>query len=92
MLDWSAAPVSGLNFNDNCIDVTVIPTEPCQPVKLQITPPTANEKIINECVTASPGEKDTANIHRQGMSDVFRVTGKAAKKGGAGQQAGDRSG
>src|SRR5581483_9477130 len=28
LTDWYAAPVSGLNFNDNCIDVTANPTNP----------------------------------------------------------------
>src|SRR4051812_27954582 len=27
LTDWYATPVSGLNFNDNCIDVTVFPIE-----------------------------------------------------------------
>jgi D-alanyl-D-alanine carboxypeptidase/D-alanyl-D-alanine-endopeptidase (penicillin-binding protein 4) len=80
LVDWSAAPVAGLNFNDNCVDVTVIPAAPGQPVQLSVMPPTANEKVINECVTAAPGEKDSAAIHRDGMTDTFHITGKAAKK------------
>src|SRR5882757_3066885 len=35
LVDWYAAPVSGLNFNDNCVDIKVLP-----PGKLDVMPPT----------------------------------------------------
>ena len=50
--DWYAAPVAGLNFNDNCIDVTVHPTAPGQPVRYEVVPPTSRIKIVNQCKTS----------------------------------------
>jgi D-alanyl-D-alanine carboxypeptidase/D-alanyl-D-alanine-endopeptidase (penicillin-binding protein 4) len=48
---WYGAPVAGLNFNDNCIDVTIHPTKAGDPVRYEVVPPTAGIRIINRCVT-----------------------------------------
>jgi serine-type D-Ala-D-Ala carboxypeptidase/endopeptidase (penicillin-binding protein 4) len=77
LTDWYAAPVSGLNFNDNCIDVTVHPTEPGQPVRVEVMPPTQHMVIVNECVT---GEEHKPTITRERASDVFTISGTAAKR------------
>lgn len=51
LTDWYAAPVTGLNFNDNCIDVTVTKTEPGKPVTFTVMPPLTNLHISNEMTT-----------------------------------------
>ena len=64
---WYAAPVSGLNFNDNCIDVTVHPTDPGKPARVEVMPPTDRVRIVNNCVT---GDRQTASIRRgEGATD-----------------------
>lgn len=74
---WYAAPVAGLNFNDNCIDVTVYPTTPGKPVRFDVTPPTAGITIVNQCLTG-PGE--TPNIHRGPGPTTYVLTGTCARK------------
>src|SRR5256885_727110 len=64
LTDWYAAPVSGLNFNDNCIDVTVTPTEPDKPVRYEVVPPTSGNKIINEATTARADQRETITLER----------------------------
>jgi D-alanyl-D-alanine carboxypeptidase/D-alanyl-D-alanine-endopeptidase (penicillin-binding protein 4) len=73
---WYAAPVSGLNFGDNCIDVTVHPTEPGKPVRVEVVPPTAGIQIINNCVT---GDKQTAAIRRGAGPKEYVVSGVCQK-------------
>lgn len=76
LVDWYAAPVSGLNFNDNCIDITISPTTHGQPVHIQVMPPAANIHIVNQCLTA-----DTHNpqITRDPDNNVFTISGTANK-------------
>ena len=80
LTDYYAAPVSGLNFNTNCIDVVAVATEPGQPAKLEVTPPTAGNTIVNQCTSARPNERETVDIKRDPDSNVFTITGKVQKR------------
>src|SRR5690242_10593338 len=63
--DWYAAPVTGLTFNDNCIDVTLYPTEDGQPARYEVVPPTTDTiKIKNQVLTRRRGVAETADIER----------------------------
>jgi D-alanyl-D-alanine carboxypeptidase/D-alanyl-D-alanine-endopeptidase (penicillin-binding protein 4) len=74
---WYAAPISGLNFNDNCIDVTVYPTEDGKPVRYDVVPPASNITVINHCVT---GGKEEAQIERAQNENTYTLTGGCTKK------------
>jgi D-alanyl-D-alanine carboxypeptidase/D-alanyl-D-alanine-endopeptidase (penicillin-binding protein 4) len=73
---WYAAPVAGLNFGDNCIDVTVHPTEPGKPARFDVMPPTAGVRIVNNCVT---GDKQTASIRRGTGAKDYVLSGVCQK-------------
>lgn len=77
-IEWYACPVSGLNFNDNCIDVTVTPADAGSPVSYSIAPPTQVVTIVNNCV--SHGDGKPADIVREFTSNVFTLTGRATKR------------
>jgi len=77
LLHWYAAPTSGLNFNDNCIDVTVYPTEVGQPVRYELMPPASSIVIINECLTA---EEHQPEIVKLAGCDVYRLSGVCNRK------------
>ena len=70
--DWYAAPISGLNFNNNCIDITLTPTSEGQPVKYTFIPPVKNVQIINKCVT---GTGETPDASREQEKNVFTIKG-----------------
>lgn len=53
---WYTAPVGGLNFNDNCIDVVSKPTQPGQPAEITLIPNTPYVELRNNTKTASKGE------------------------------------
>ncbi len=75
--NWYAAPISGLNFNDNCIDITVFPTEEGKPVRYEVVPPVQGIKIINNCVTGAKGDPD---CERAVKENVYTLKGGCTKQ------------
>jgi len=53
---WFAAPVGGLNFNDNCVDITLTPTLPGRPVSVSVLPRCPLIEIENSCRTGPNGQ------------------------------------
>jgi D-alanyl-D-alanine carboxypeptidase/D-alanyl-D-alanine-endopeptidase (penicillin-binding protein 4) len=77
LVDWYAAPVSGLNFNDNCVDVKIRPTTPGEPVAWEVMPPVRRIRIINESVTGT--DRHEPEITREQNASVFRLKGPATR-------------
>ena len=77
LVHWYAAPVSGLNFNDNCVDVTIYPTEPGQPVRYEVMPPTEIIKVVNNCTT---GQKNAPEIARAQDENVYTISGTCSER------------
>lgn len=77
LVHWYAAPVSGLNFNDNCVDITVTPTSDGKPVMFEVTPPFDDLVIINECVT---GQEQAPTINRMPHANVIVLGGTCKDK------------
>jgi len=74
---WFAAPVGGLNFNDNCIDTEVRPSgKPGQPAVVTLTPRTESVRLENRCIS---GGKGTPLIRRKPGQDVLVLTGRCPK-------------
>ena len=76
--DWYAAPIAGLNFNNNCIDISVKPTSEGQPVTYTIIPPTKNVgvSVVNKVVT---GKGETPDAEREQNANVFTITGATTR-------------
>lgn len=78
LTDWYAAPVTGLNFNDNCIDVTVTPNGPGKLVTYEVMPPVKNISITNEM---KMGDKEVSEpIERKDQSMNWFLTGGVKEK------------
>jgi serine-type D-Ala-D-Ala carboxypeptidase/endopeptidase (penicillin-binding protein 4) len=76
LTEWYAAPVGGLNFNDNCIDATASPTKPGEPVKLDVMPATtASVVIVNQATTGTTLDIDWSRAPTQ---NVYTVKGTLA--------------
>lgn len=75
-LGWYyAAPVSGLAFNDNALDVTTTARRQGQPPRISVTPNLGLATITSEAVTSAPGSKRTYDIFRNQSGDKYRATG-----------------
>ncbi|UCG56931.1 MAG: D-alanyl-D-alanine carboxypeptidase/D-alanyl-D-alanine-endopeptidase [Phycisphaerales bacterium] len=76
---WWACEVGGLNFNDNCIDVTVKNVDGT--VAISIEPQTSFVKIINEVAVISKGIS-TVGAYRNRQPNKITVRGKCKNQAG----------
>ena len=76
--DWYAAPISSLNFNNNCIDISVKPTTDGIPVEYSIVPPTKNVgvKVENKLLT---GKGKPPDVDREEKANHFTITGATTR-------------
>ena len=75
---WYVAPIGGLNFNDNCVDVVIAPaSKRGQPARITLIPDTPWVKLANKTRTAAKGEPV---IHRTGTGPItIAVSGRVSK-------------
>ncbi len=78
MHSWWAAPVGGLNFNDNCVDVVVRPAEAAgAPPEVTLIPNTPYLVLVNRAKTAAKGEP---LVNRSGEGPVtITVSGAVSR-------------
>ncbi len=74
---WYAAPVGGLNFNDNCIEITLTPAAPGAPATVDVHPSASVIRVINKTKSARPGKP---LLHHRHDSTEYTVSGNCPKK------------
>ena len=73
---WYCAPVSGLSFNDNCVDIVVKPSsKPGGLISVQIEPETSYIKIVNKCKTTSRKSKHYYSLYRKPLTNQINLKG-----------------
>jgi D-alanyl-D-alanine carboxypeptidase/D-alanyl-D-alanine-endopeptidase (penicillin-binding protein 4) len=77
--EWYAAPVSGLNFNDNCVDAIVTPGKDGQSPTVEVIPATSNTLVLVNNATTDPTKENTVDWDRDQTQNVFTVTGNVTK-------------
>ncbi len=76
--NWYAAPAGALNFNDNCIDITVSPAATRgAPVLVMLQPDTSLVKMVNECRSGGSGKPV---LHHPSGTFDYRITGRCSKR------------
>ncbi len=74
---WYSAQVSGLCFNDNCIDWYITPGKPGHRARVLVMPNTNYVDIRNRTLTiSSPVSKIPVDVTRERVSNVFTATGQ----------------
>ncbi|MFN3532532.1 MAG: D-alanyl-D-alanine carboxypeptidase/D-alanyl-D-alanine-endopeptidase, partial [Candidatus Brocadia sp.] len=74
---WYCAPSCGLSFNDNCVDITLIPDKkPGSAVTLFIDPNTSYFTFFNSCVYTTNKKEHTYSIHRKPDTNQIFIKGK----------------
>jgi len=72
---WYAAPVAGLSFNDNCLNIILEPGRNGQPARITLEPDTEYLTVSNRLITTSSraaAEKRGYSVSRkQGTNDVI---------------------
>lgn len=75
---WYAAPVGALNFNDNCVDITVGPgSRAGGPVRVEVVPSVDAIHVINQCKT---GGKPPPTLHHVAGTFDYTIKGGCKKK------------
>jgi len=75
---WYEAPIGGLNFNANCIEAVVSPTQPKQRATIRLVPDNDFVKIRNRTTT---GKTQTVVISRARDSDSLVLSGCVSRDG-----------
>lgn len=78
LVHWYACPVSGLNFNDNCIDVTITPGAAGQPVQYTVMPRNTMTTIVNQCTSGT--EEQEASIAKLPDRQTYVLSGVAKER------------
>ncbi len=68
--NWYAAEMSALNFNDNCLDLYIVPTQPGRNVEFYTDPKTAYVNIINHCKTKTAKPNTSWAARTPGTNDI----------------------
>ena len=77
--DWYAAQVSGLAFNDNCVDISVSPgARVGARVSIRSVPDTRFLTIVNNAVTVSAGKHSGLRFDRRLGSNEVTIEGQMA--------------
>ena len=73
---WYCAPVSGLSFNDNCVDIMVRPnSSPGGLASIGIVPETSYVRIINRCRTTTSKSKHSYSLYRKPFTNLINIKG-----------------
>ncbi len=69
---WYAAPISALTLNDNCIDVTVVPSDTIgRPPKISLMPPSRYFGIENQARTGVVDSVQTLSLTRPRLQNII---------------------
>ncbi|HHT9130065.1 MAG TPA: D-alanyl-D-alanine carboxypeptidase/D-alanyl-D-alanine endopeptidase [Candidatus Brocadiaceae bacterium] len=75
--EWYCAQSCGLSFNDNCVDITLIPDKkPGGAVTLLIVPGTSYFTIFNNCFYTSNKKEHAYSIYRKPGTNQIFIKGK----------------
>jgi D-alanyl-D-alanine carboxypeptidase/D-alanyl-D-alanine-endopeptidase (penicillin-binding protein 4) len=78
---WYAAPVSGLGFTDNSLEVVATPTTPGSPATVTFSPDFGNVVLENRTVTVPETSRPTYDIARDPVSGHLVATGNLPMTG-----------
>ncbi len=71
---WYSAPASVFAWNDNCIEVRVLPTAPGQPAKVEVRPRSTRVQVRNLTRTVT-GKDSRTIVSRDATSNTVTVSG-----------------
>ena len=75
--EWYCAPSCGLSFNDNCVDITLVPDKkPGNVVLLLVYPNTSYLTIVNNCISTSNKKEHAYSIYRKPGTNQIFIKGK----------------
>lgn len=83
---WYAAPVSGLAFNDNSVDIAWSPGPVGEPARISFTPALGDVTLANRTVVIPGDTGATLDFFRDPGTDRIRAEGRVPQGGGSGTE------
>lgn len=77
LLYYYGAPVSAINFNDNCLDITATATSEGKPVRVSLMPPVSGVEVINR-MTSDDGVEpfEQPSISKLSGKNAYALSGE----------------
>lgn len=72
---WYSAPASALSFNDNCVDISVEPTDIGERANLSVLPSTRYVVIVNDVFTVKDDSSSKIDLTRDRGTNIVRISG-----------------
>jgi serine-type D-Ala-D-Ala carboxypeptidase/endopeptidase (penicillin-binding protein 4) len=76
---WYSAPASAFAWNDNCIEVRVVPTVPGHPAEVQVRPQSSRIQVRNLTRTVSGTSEGRSSMTRDPAANTVTVSGNYTK-------------
>lgn len=73
---WYSAPTSALSFNDNCVDISVQPTDIGERAEISVKPSTRYVVLVNDVFTVKDDSATSLDVNRDRGTNIIRVSGK----------------
>ncbi|MBI4833907.1 MAG: D-alanyl-D-alanine carboxypeptidase/D-alanyl-D-alanine-endopeptidase [Planctomycetes bacterium] len=73
---WYCAPVGGVSFNDNCIDITVYYNDKKDEVSYRLEPNTDYVTIINDCSSTTRSSNHAVSLRRKESTNTIVISGR----------------
>jgi D-alanyl-D-alanine carboxypeptidase/D-alanyl-D-alanine-endopeptidase (penicillin-binding protein 4) len=77
VLHWYGAPITGLTFNDNCVDITIEPSMPGELADYAVMPPTDMITVVNNCRT---GDTHAPTIEKRAGEHTYVIGGTCTRR------------
>ncbi len=78
LVKWYGAPVGGVNFNNNCVELTAWPGPPGTPAEWSLFPPCPAATVINNCRSVVGNE--TPLVGRRAGTFELVLSGKVSNR------------
>ncbi|MBA2482724.1 MAG: D-alanyl-D-alanine carboxypeptidase/D-alanyl-D-alanine-endopeptidase [Planctomycetes bacterium] len=76
---WYSAPASAFAWNDNCIEVRMVPTVPGHPAEAQVRPHSRRIQVRNLTRTVAGKSDSRFSVTRDGDDNILTVSGTYTK-------------
>lgn len=73
---WYSAPASAFAWNDNCIEVRVVPTRVGERASIEVRPKSSRISVVNKAVTVAGKGDKAIFVTRDASSNLVTVSGK----------------
>jgi len=76
---WYSAPTGALSFSDNCVGISVRPSQNGLPAMISVIPESKYVTILNKVNTVEPNVESDLNVYRERGTNIITVYGRISE-------------